>query len=156
MSKYPSNWIEIDCVVVSIDHPTRECRSHCAISLSRNGLGAPSTPTALDPKYNSSPSASRKSQEETIIGCGQRGRTTKSGRQVILLNALCPVYDAESLKYSHVWLFEGEEGGKWIQDLEKALVSSSVEVSTTAASSPGNSTADGVSDSRDFKKTRFK
>ena len=55
------------------------------------------------------------------------------------------------LYFSHVWLFEGAEGGKWVKQLEETL-------QADAEGNSGGSTANGTMDSaeREVKKARVK
>ena len=53
---------------------------------------------------------------------------------------------------SHVWLFDGAEGGKWLQQLQCQL---GITTDKTRQSTPSNgSTKDGAESRRDFKKAR--
>ena len=53
---------------------------------------------------------------------------------------------------SHVWLFDGAEGGKWLQQLQCQL---GITTDKTRQSTPSSgSTKDGAESRRDFKKAR--
>jgi hypothetical protein len=55
-------------------------------------------------------------------------------------------------------MFEGAEGGKWVEDIEKAFAStaSSPMADSSTTSSPGSSVSDDVPNVRESKKARLK
>lgn len=56
---------------------------------------------------------------------------------------------------SHVWLFDGAEGGKWLQQLQCQLGIVPSEDGTRQSSTPSNGTAkNGVESRREFKRAR--
>lgn len=58
---------------------------------------------------------------------------------------------------SHVWLFEGAEGGKWVEEIERKYqqTTTTVSESTSAASTPLSSPPESeAGDTRQMKKAR--
>ncbi len=56
---------------------------------------------------------------------------------------------------SHVWLFEGAEGGKWVDEIERQFQQQAVDENGSATSTPLSSPPASVSgDSRHMKKPR--
>ena len=67
------------------------------------------------------PSSSTDPANEPEKAVGPTRVGDRYGLPVFLLNARCVLTPSPSLCISHVWLFEGADGGRWLRDFERTL-----------------------------------